>query len=67
MASFAATYPAPMDASEGKTRKAAEGKLRDVWGDIGFQPFSGDVMIVDLNLLTLDRTLQRMRKKFGAL
>lgn len=66
-ADFAATYPAPIDESRGEARKAAENKLRDVWGDIGFQPLSGDVMILDLNLVTLDSTLQSMRKKFGAL
>jgi hypothetical protein len=65
-ADFAATYPAPMDDLEGLARKRAESKLRSVWGDVGFQALSGDVMILDLNLVTLEDRLVTMRKKFGA-
>lgn len=63
---FAATYPAPMDDSQGLIRKRAEAKLRSVWSDIGFQTLSGDVMILDLNLVTFEDRLRTMRKKFGA-
>lgn len=64
-ADFAATYPAPMDDSQGLVRKRAEAKLRSVWSDIGFQTLSGDVMILDLNLVTFEDRLRTMRKKFG--
>ncbi|MEZ2391757.1 hypothetical protein AB6813_19850 [bacterium RCC_150] len=66
-AAFAATYPAPMDDLEGPARKRAESKLRNVWGDIGFRPLSADVMILDLNVVTLDEKLHGLREKFGAL
>lgn len=62
---FAATYPAPMDDSQGLVRKRAEAKLKSVWSDIGFQTLSGDVMILDLNLVTFEDRLRTMRKKFG--
>jgi GNAT superfamily N-acetyltransferase len=65
-AAFAATYPAPMDDSQGLIRKTAEAKLRSVWSDIGFQTLSGDVMILDLNLVTFEDRVRTMRKKFGA-
>lgn len=63
-ADFAATYPAPMDDSQGLVRTRAEAKLRSVWSNIGFQALSGDVMILDLNLVTFEDRLQTMRKKF---
>lgn len=63
-ADFAATYPAPMDDSQG-LRKRAEAKLRSVWSDIGFKALSGDVMILDLNLVTFEDRLRTTRKKFG--
>lgn len=66
-AAFVATYPAPMNDSEGLERKRAQSKLRKVWGDLGFRPLKGDVMILDLNVVTLDEKLQRMRQKYGAL
>lgn len=65
-ADFAATYPAPMDDSQGLVRKRAEAKLRSVWSDIGFQTLSGNVMILDLNLVTFEDRLRTLRKKFGA-
>jgi hypothetical protein len=65
-AAFAATYPAPMDDSQGLKRQRAEAKLRCVWSDIGFQPLSGDVMVLDLNLVTFEDRLRTMRKRFGA-
>ena len=65
-ADFAATYPAPMDDSQGLIRDKAEAKLRSVWSDLGFQTLSGDVMTLDLNLVTFEDRLRTMRKKFGA-
>lgn len=65
-ADFAATYPAPMDDSQGLVRKRAAAKLRSVWSDIGFQALSGDVMILDLNLMTFEDRLRTMRMKLGA-
>ncbi|MFJ4264407.1 hypothetical protein ACIPYU_18360 [Paenarthrobacter nicotinovorans] len=66
-ACFVATYPAPMDDSEGLARKRVETKLRHVWSEIGFEPLNSDIMILDLNLNTLDERLQGLRQKFGAL
>ncbi|MGO4236935.1 hypothetical protein [Pseudarthrobacter sp. YAF2] len=54
-----------MDDSDGLVRKRAEARLRSVWSDIGFQTLSGDVMILDLNLVTFEDRLRTMRKKFG--
>lgn len=56
-----------MDDSEGLARKRAQSKLTNVWGDIGFRPLNGDVMILDLNVVTLVEKLQGLRQKFGAL
>lgn len=65
-ADFATTYPAPMNDLQGQARKRAESKLRRIWGDIGFQALSGDVMILNLNLATFEDRLRTMRNKFGA-
>ncbi|MDJ0458018.1 hypothetical protein PUN71_012460 [Arthrobacter sp. NQ7] len=64
---FVATYPAPMDDSEGLARKRAESKLSSVWSEIGFEPLNSDIMVLELNLITLDEKLEGLRKKFGAL
>lgn len=55
-----------MDDSQGLERQRAEPKLRRVWSDIGFQPLSGDVMILDLNLVTFEDRLRTLREQFGA-
>ncbi|GAA5202004.1 hypothetical protein GCM10023346_47770 [Arthrobacter gyeryongensis] len=63
---FVATYASPMDESEGTERRRVESKLKGVWGDIGFEPVSGNVMVLDLSLVTLSNKLEELRSGFGA-
>lgn len=62
---FVAAYAAPMDDSEGTERRQAESKLKGVWGDIGFKPVGGNVMVLDLALVTLSNRLAELRSDFG--
>jgi GNAT superfamily N-acetyltransferase len=62
---FVAAYAAPMDDSEGAERRRAESKLKGVWGDIGFEPLRGNVMVLDLALVTLSNKLAELRSDFG--
>lgn len=61
---FVAAYAAPIDDSEGLERRRAESKLKRVWGDIGFTPICGNVMVLDLALVTLSRRLAELRSDF---
>lgn len=62
---FVAAYASPMDDSEGTERRRAESKLKGVWGDIGFKPVRGNVMVLDLALVTLSNKLAELRSDFG--
>jgi GNAT superfamily N-acetyltransferase len=62
---FVAAYAAPMDETEGSERRRAESKLKGVWGDIGFEPISGSVTVLDLALVTLSNRLAELRGSFG--
>jgi GNAT superfamily N-acetyltransferase len=62
---FVAAYASPMDESEGTERRRAASKLKGVWGDLGFEPVSGHVMVLDLNLVTLSNKLKELRRAFG--
>jgi GNAT superfamily N-acetyltransferase len=62
---FVAAYAAPMDDSEEIERRRAESKLKGVWGDIGFKPVRGNVMVLDLALVTLSNKLAELRSDFG--
>lgn len=53
-----------MDDSEGIERRRAESKLKRVWGDIGFKPIGGNVMVLDLALVTLSDRLAELRSNF---
>jgi hypothetical protein len=37
--------------------------LSEVWGQLGFEHFRGGVHGLDLNLVTLDESLERLRKQ----
>jgi GNAT superfamily N-acetyltransferase len=60
-----ATYPAPLDGSEGRARSHAVRKLGRVWSSIGFTPFRDGVWVLDPGLVTLSDALERMRLNFG--
>ena len=62
---FVAAYAAPVNDSEGIERRRAASKLRGVWGDIGFKPVHGNVMVLDLALVTLSNKLAELRIDFG--
>lgn len=62
---FVATYASPIDESEGTERRRAESELKGVWGDIGFEALSGNVMVLDLGLVTLSNKLDELRSGFG--
>jgi hypothetical protein len=57
--------PSNMDESEGTERRRAEPKLQGGRGDIGFEPLSGNVMVLDLSLVTLSNKLEQLRSGFG--
>lgn len=64
---FVATYASPMDESKGPERRRAVSKLRNVWGDLGFEHLSGKVMILDLSVVTLWDRLGGLRSRYGVL
>jgi GNAT superfamily N-acetyltransferase len=64
-AACVATFPAPLDGSQGKARKEAVRKLEKVWAQLGFQPFGGGVWILDPALVTLNEAVDSQRARFG--
>jgi hypothetical protein len=69
-ARLAACYPAPLaepgDADgedDPVARGVAEATLSEVWAQLGFEHFRGGVHVLDLNLVTLDESLERVRKQ----
>ncbi len=46
-------------------RGVAMATLSEVWGQLGFDHFRGGVHVLDLNLVTLDESLERLRKQVG--
>ncbi|AMM31667.1 hypothetical protein SA2016_0982 [Sinomonas atrocyanea] len=63
-AMFAAAIAAPMDDTEGLERKRAEAKLRRVWADLGFEPLSRGVMVLDLGTATRGEKIAVFRTMF---
>jgi GNAT superfamily N-acetyltransferase len=60
-----ATYPAPLDGSQGEARRLAIGKLEKVWTQLGFQSFAGGVWILDPASLGLSNAVDSMKAQFG--
>jgi hypothetical protein len=72
-ARLAACYPVPLaepgddDCEDGEDdpveRGVATATLGEVWGQLGFDHFRDGVHVLDLNLVTLDESLERLRKQ----
>lgn len=60
-----ATYPAPLDGSQGAARERAVRKLQRVWAQIGFEPFEQGVWILDPAMVELQDAVSRLRSNFG--
>ncbi len=69
----AACYPAPLgeagdadreeEPEEAAERAVAMATLSEVWGQLGFEHFRRGVHVLDLNRVTLDESLERLRKQ----
>lgn len=56
-------YPAPLDEVYDPEDHVARAKLSEVWAQLGFEHFSDGVHVLDLNLATLDESLEQLQKK----
>ena len=66
----AVCYPAPIGGPDdeepgGAAREHAIQALERVWAQLGFEHFRDGVHVLDLNLVTLDENLARLRKNAG--
>jgi len=60
-----ATYPAPLDSSEGSDRTRAVAKLQRTWAQIGFKPPDECVWILDPGMEDLGDAVARLGSNFG--
>ena len=60
-----ATYPAPVDGSQGAARERTVRKVERVWRQLGFQPLKHGVWILDPALVDLQDAVDRLKSNFG--